>query len=91
MKLRRYYNIFLLSNTNEIHIKKFEADLRKAFKRKIRVTKLFSFSLGHEVQISFSSSTSQQTFLISKLKNKRYKAPKSLIDFSELRQSFLHH
>ena len=28
-KLKKDYNIFLLSNTNEIHIKKFEADLRK--------------------------------------------------------------
>ena len=28
-KLKKDYNIFLLSNTNEIHIKKFETDLRK--------------------------------------------------------------
>ena len=28
-KLKKDYNIFLLSNTNEIHIKKFEADLRR--------------------------------------------------------------
>ena len=28
-RLKKDYNIYLLSNTNEIHIKKFEADLRK--------------------------------------------------------------